>query len=123
MHRQNSQTSCSFVSKPCLFIHVRVSSCRQSQKRDGEVHLVEPYLAAYSLAAVAFRLCGVRRKFFLHRDGLGLPLGFSVMELYRHSFHLEVFSRIDARQHPRSGMDPSPQNRTLDQVSPLRDLR
>lgn len=27
------------------------------------------------------------------------------MELYRHGFHLEVFSRIDARQHPRSGMD------------------
>jgi len=34
------------------------------------------------------------------------------MQLYRHGFHLEVFSRIDARQHPRSGMDQ--QNRTLE---------
>lgn len=80
-------------------------SLRIGEKRDGEVHRVEPYLVAYSFAVVAFRLCGVRRKFFLHRDGLGLLLGFSVMEFYRHGFHLEVFSRIDARQHPCSGMN------------------
>lgn len=109
IYKQNGRIPCFLTSKYLfiykVFIHMQVSPRRQSEKRDGEVHRVEPYLVAYTLAAVAFRLCGVRRKFFLHRDELGLPLGFSVMELYRHGFHLEVFSRIDARQHPRSGMD------------------